>query len=261
VKGRGLWLDQREEKCIEFVLRTIEKRLMKNRSNVWRPEENRDTPSDRRIDAVARIGGQDFALEHTMVEPYEGHYKQGVVTQKARIYLWKQLEKFDLKVGIDIALPNGFSTLYPKQKQREKFIRALASLIREKQSEIESLGDDDRFYEIGVIGEIPIKVVRNGFEKIGEDTRPDLLSMAGDYQKWRPDRIQRSLADKLPKLKRWGKDHQTVLILENRDISLTSWRSVRPVEVVLFFRPVSSQFKTDHGFIQAANLTGSTSLS
>jgi len=31
--------------------------------------------------------------------------------------------------------------------------------------------------------------------------------------------------------------------------------------VVLHFRPVSSQFKMDHGFIQAANLTGSTFLS
>ncbi len=32
-------------------------------------------------------------------------------------------------------------------------------------------------------------------------------------------------------------------------------------EVVLDFRPFSSQFKMDHGFIQAANLTGSVFLS
>ena len=45
--------------------------------------------------------------------------------------------------------------------------------------------------------------------------------------------------------------------LENRWQAETRER----VEVVLLFRPVSSQFKMDPGFIQAANLTGSTFLS
>ena len=36
---------------------------------------------------------------------------------------------------------------------------------------------------------------------------------------------------------------------------------IASTEVVLIFRPISSQFKIDHGFIQAANLTRSIFLS
>lgn len=223
-------MDEREEKCIDFVIRAIENRLKQKRGNVWCPETTPQIPRDQRIDAVAEIGEQKFAFEHTMIEPYEGHHKQGVVTHKAETHLRSRLEGLDLNIGIDIALPNNWSDQYPRQKQRQRFITALASLVREKLSDIELLKDDDRFFNIGKIDEISIKVVRNNFEEMDDTgTLPYLILIAGDFQNGRIGRLRRSLDDKLPKLIRWGKDHQTVLILENRDISLTGWHSVRPV--------------------------------
>lgn len=223
-------MDEREEKCIDFAIRAIEYRLNRKRGKVWCPEVTPDTPRNRRIDAVAEIGERKFAFEHTMIEPYEGFHKQGVVTRKAETHLRKRLEGLDLKVGIDIALPNNWSDQYPKQKQKQRFIEALAILVREKLPEIELLRGDDRFLCLGDIEGIPVEVVRNGFEEMdGSDTRPFLMPFAGDFRNGRITRIERSLDDKLPKLLRWEPSHQTILILENRDISLTGQHSVRPI--------------------------------
>lgn len=221
-------MEEREEKCIDFVLRAIETRLAKNRGNVWSPEAHSDTPENSRIDAAVKIGEKNFAIEHTMIEPYEGHHRQGKQTNTAEAEFLGVLGDVDLNIGVDIALPSNWMEALPKKRQRTKFLKSLASLFRYKLDEIKILPDDDKFFCIGEIDGSGINVVRNGLEELGNsDACLYFVLLADDYKNGRAGRIKRALDEKIPKLHKWETGHKTVLILENRDISLTNWRSVR----------------------------------
>lgn len=222
-------MEENEQKCIDFVLRRLESQFSQVRTEVRCPEENLNTPTDMRIDIVSTIGAEKFAIEHTMIEPYEEHHKQGIATNEAAMNLKADLKDLDLKVGIDVALPSNWSEKFPKKKKRRIFIKKLANLVIEHKVTLESLPDDEMFVSLGEIDGITIRVVRNSFEIYDpSDTCPYLLSLAPDnYSLLRSDRIKRSLNDKLPKLCKWQGGHRTVLILENRDLSLTNWHSVR----------------------------------
>ena len=66
-----------EGKACDAVVRAIEKRTGKIRTHLRRPEVDGVGPP---VDLRLNIGAQEFAIEHTLIEPFENQIKMEVVT-------------------------------------------------------------------------------------------------------------------------------------------------------------------------------------
>lgn len=217
----------KETRCIDASIRYLESRLDSERTFYACPEDDAAIPINMRIDASFGVGTRKFALEHTMIEPYEGHIKTAALARKAESYLRSQLKGLRFPVGVDVALPSNWHELSSRNRDREAFLRQVAKLIWKEKLTIGKMPDNHRLIDIGSIDGIKITVGRNSFEKIENGEREIcLVPMVADYESGRQNRIERSLRDKLPKLKEWSNGYELVLVLENNDISLTNESSI-----------------------------------
>ena len=66
-----------ERKCCDAVIRVLEEKTGETRRDVWSPE---DTPEYEgpQVEIRLRLGSEEYALEHTFVEPYCGEYKNSI---------------------------------------------------------------------------------------------------------------------------------------------------------------------------------------
>lgn len=224
-------MNEQESKCLDAVLRYLADHEGVRSNKLWSPEENASLADvDRRVELVAECNGRNFAFEHTLLEPYEGHKKHGIVTKLAESELRAFLSTTPFPFGIDVALPSRWVERIDSKKKRNQFIKGVAELVQREIAAICLLQDDEKFLKLGTVNSIEIMIVRNGFENLEkQELQPCLTLLADDYRAKRPDRIRRALADKIPKLSSWGKTHETVLILENQDISLTGFHSILPI--------------------------------
>ena len=219
----------REHKCIDAVVRCLESGLRASRGPFTFPENEEDCPPNRRVEALTCIGARKFAFEHTLVEPYEGFIRQGTQTREAEETLRRKLRDVKLPFGIDIVISADWSNRLNGRGERAEFVKRLVSLIRERIGEIQTLEDDGRIHMIGRVDGERVRVGRNGFEQIEESFQPNIVLSVSNYDSGREERVRRALSSKLPKLSAWGQEADTVLILENRDIQLTNWHSVREI--------------------------------
>jgi len=220
----------RESKCLDATIRLLEQHLMSVRSQFVSPELDINVPPSMRIDGLVHIGERKFALEHTLVEPFEGFTSSGVITRKAETELRKLLHRLNLSVGIDVLLPASWGEIIPKGAARHRLLEDISNRIRARQAEIESMSDDDRTMVLGEVRGVPVRVARNPFVPAEDgDKSTCIVLVANNNQKQRFSRIERSLCTKVPKLEKWERDCETVLILENTDIALTNVHSISDV--------------------------------
>ena len=66
-----------ERKCCDAVIRVLEEKTGETRRDVWSPE---DTPEYEgpQVEIRLRLGSQEYALEHTFVEPFGGEYENSI---------------------------------------------------------------------------------------------------------------------------------------------------------------------------------------
>jgi hypothetical protein len=65
---------ERERKICDAVARVLEQRTCEARANMRAPERDRVGPP---VEYHFDLGGQHYALEHTMVEPFEDEMQTG----------------------------------------------------------------------------------------------------------------------------------------------------------------------------------------
>ena len=103
-------MPRNEGKACDAVVRLLELRSGAARRDIRRPERDHVGPP---VDLRLRLGNQEHALEHTLVEPFENHIKTGVVFREIIAYIRANTGDvlpgtpyYELHVPIDVRLPN-----------------------------------------------------------------------------------------------------------------------------------------------------------
>ncbi len=159
-------------------------RTGETRADIRHPEKDGVGPP---VDLRLKLGVQEYAIEHTRIEPFENQIKTGVVFKEINDCIKRRLS--DTLPGSAYTsndciqgMPKGFNCAIELLRWPD------AALLRRKPSHL-------------------------GMKLICPDVLEDL----------RVDRLTRAFSDKRPKLKRCkAAGARTILVLESRDIALTS---------------------------------------
>lgn len=220
-----------EGKACDVVARWLEERTDTARTDVCLPEKCGIGPP---VDLRLFLGSQEFAFEHTLIEPFSGFFKTGNTLEEV-------IEPIKSAVAGKLPGPAHYTLLLPTDPHVEK-------------SEIESFNNKvtklilDRapiLYERSLTSNATGEWVVCASTEVGfpydlemscstplEDTKgnePGILGIVRlqpeNLQQKRKDRLRTALRKKSTKLNRC-KETRTVLVLENQDIALTSAVSV-----------------------------------
>jgi hypothetical protein len=209
-----------EGKSLDAVLKILEARHGGTRSGLIR-----DTPGNRGIELVCMVGDRRFALEHTIIEPFEDNQRDNIAFERV----------FDDAVEGDVAQLLKPYLAYTAtvdvyafdEKHRKDLVAIRQDLLNWIRGSIPHLPEPTTFAETALYGEPPATPVRiklachrsNGLggRLIAQRFAPP------DLEQLRDKRLLKALHDKGPKL-RAAKTAgtTTILILENIDIALTN---------------------------------------
>jgi hypothetical protein len=77
--NRRIKLSFNEGKVCDAIVRRLEDREQQTRADLrWPEKENHQFP----VELVFKLGGQLYALEHTGIEPFDGHLRMEAQTEK-----------------------------------------------------------------------------------------------------------------------------------------------------------------------------------
>ena len=191
-----------------------------------------------------KLGKQEFAIEHTVIEPFEDNIEAELIVAEIRQYLKQRLAGqlldpmyYVLQVPRDVSLP----------RRKVKRVRALKNLAEWIQSSAQTMFERNTCLSLPIDSyDIPISPYgfpddsvkgksselnctvellrwRDGNE-VGR--KPGVVQTKLDYpdnlESLRTERIRRAFNDKLPKLAKCGVEGaRTVLILESQDAAHT----------------------------------------
>ncbi len=209
-----------EGKCCDAVLRIIEEQHHAKRVDVVR-----DTATQRGVEVTCTIGGQHYALEHTLIEPFPENQKDNIEFSKifdepfeAHV---RDLLKADLvyEVHVDVYAFAGM-----KVKELSAARQALIAWLR---ATLPSLPVPSEYPQTSIHGDRPEAPVRvrlscHRSKALGGRLLPGRVAPA-ELETLRRTRLKKALQDKSPKLhaaKLPGT--RTVLVLENADIAVTN---------------------------------------
>ena len=222
-----------ERKICDAVTRILEQRTCKTRVNTRVPERDRIGPP---VEYRFELGDQHYALEHTIVEPFEDEMQAGT-------HFFDFIEPIQDEIGQTLPRPGIYFAVLPlsptagmKPKERLKAQRVVVEWIREKSAELydrmPEMEPQDRYGDEFWVREKPPGL---GFEitlsrTMLRDVPPKIDGKLyfkrlapQNGESLRKARLERSLDDKCPKLAACrAEGARTVLILENGDISLTN---------------------------------------
>ncbi len=222
-----------ERKICDAVTRILEQRTCKTRANTRVPERDRIGPP---VEYRFELGDQHYALEHTLVEPFEDEMQIGA-------HFHDFIQPIQVEIGQTLPRPGTYYAVFPlnpsagmKPNDRAEARRVVIEWLKGKALELygrkSQMGPDDRYGEDLHLCERPpglnfeIAVSRSLFRDIPPNAGGRLFISRfapQNHEGLRKERIKRSLDDKCPKLLRCKTEGaSTVLILENRDISLTN---------------------------------------
>ena len=107
---RAVRILDNEGKACDAAVRCLELRSGVARSDVRHPERGRIAPP---VDLRLRLGAREYAIEHTLIEPYDNHIKAGVAFKEIIAYVNASIDDalprpayYELHVPIDVRLPN-----------------------------------------------------------------------------------------------------------------------------------------------------------
>ena len=218
-------------------MRLLEVQTGDARTDIRHPEKDGVGPP---VDLRLRLGTQEYAIEHTRIEPFENQIKTGLVFKQINDCIEERLSDtlpgpayYELHVPTDVRLPE-------KKKKRNRalnnfveWIRRNAQYLHEKNSGRSRLTrspyrSDDRIQGIPTGFDCAVELLRwPDAALLG--LRPGYLRMKrligfNDLEELRLDRLMRAFSRKCPKLQAChATGARTVLALESRDIVLTSF--------------------------------------
>lgn len=224
-----------ETALCERVIVLFEKRLGATRADVTHPEKDGSGPP---VECRLRIGAAHFALEHTLIEPFEKHIHGGI-----------DFAAFSapLRAALDGAMPGPgthklFFDLHPvagvPRSKHEKLREKIAAWVRSAADELAveapvrrtrhwaPYGDKgQREADIDGVRVMLTRYVswRQSGEHDGRIFIARLLPNGVNVEALRTERIERTLAAKCPKLATCvALGDESVLILEWNDFSLSN---------------------------------------
>jgi len=213
-----------EGKVCEAILRYLERREGARRADVTSPEDDHHTDP---VELTWRLGSQLFALEHTGIEPFEGHVQLDAEAKR----------HFEpISAGLANALPHGVIELHVPAKVmlgRSKTAiagiqAALIDWIKHTAPTLPMRSYADYIGDIRPVSlpGVPFDVTLYRFETLAPigDRFQIVHIVTGDREQARCERLRRACVKKFPKLAAWKRTQgaRTILVLEDNDIQLTN---------------------------------------
>lgn len=230
-----------EGKTCDAVVKTLERRTRKVRSDIRYPERDRVGPP---VELRLNLGEQEYAIEHTVIEPFENNIKVELTVAEIRQYLIQSLTGqlpspmyYVLQVPKDVCLPNRKVKRVKALKILAEWILSSAQIMYERNTGLSlpidsydipispyCFPDDSVKDELSCINcTIDLLRWRNGTvtgRKLG--FVQTVLDYPEDLEGLRTERIRRAISDKFPKLAKCGVEGtRTVLVLESQDTAHT----------------------------------------
>ena len=222
-----------ESKACDAVVRNLEKWTGKRRADVRYPEKDGNGPP---VDLRVRLGAEEYAIEHTRIEPFENKIGSLAVANRITRHIAENIPDpvpspsyYELQVPIDVSLPSG----------KAKMDRALNELVQWIRVSQRTLSEQNAGrllpYQNPCVANHFIRETLAGFECKFEllqwpiarliRRRPGALGfrliLPDDLERQREHRLRRAFSEKCPKLqacKTGGA--RTILVLESGDPSL-----------------------------------------
>ena len=225
-----------EGKACDAVIRYLEKLSGQTRAKTRYPENDGGGPP---VELRLRLGGCEFAIEHTLIESFEKQIQDDVAFRQINHYIDKQIkDSLPRPAYYELHVPTGLS-LPENGKRRRQTLEDLVVWIRNSAHCLQER-NISRFGQIRspVWADDSIKDIPPGFECEFElmrwpdatliRRRPGLIAMRlnppdnDELDILRLNRLRRAFSDKCPKLKRCKDEGaRTVLILESVESVLT----------------------------------------
>ncbi|MCE6076779.1 hypothetical protein [Agrobacterium vitis] len=226
-------VQKNEQALCEALIRHLETQTLGIRSDVTHPETDGSGPP---VETRFRLGSEKYAIEHTLLEPFEQSIQMAAEFQAFASEIAETLNGTLPKPGIyDLLFP-----LHPTQGRhrrthsllRAKIIDWVRSTAAELHAECPERPSRDRHpygYEgsrTTVISGLELTLKRRAYWA-HKDRHDGVLFLArlvdSDTEPSRRVRVQRALDDKLEKLSACREDgDETILILEFADTALTN---------------------------------------
>ena len=235
-------MNRNEGRACDAALRLLEARCGEVRSDVRRPEKDGLGPQ---VDLRAWVGLQEYAFEHTLIEPHEGATRAGKLSGELMGPVRREVQgrlpgpaHFQLYLPLDPSLGVPRSELVPCQRALVDWILTEAGPLHRRAVAAMQHARFPRSLQASVEAQLPgfpytvtmwcgVRRVRDGRED-GQFLDGRLVPDTAELESMRTARLRRTLSDKCPKL--WQcKDEgaRTVLVLESSDIFISNHALVR----------------------------------
>jgi hypothetical protein len=231
-------LNFNEGKVCDAIVQRLEARANASRSCLrWPEQEHHAFP----VEAAFNIGDQLFALEHTGIEPFEGHVQMDAEADRLFKPIADALKNaLGTKAVFELMIPA--NALRGRRMTEVRGIqRALIDWVKATAPKVPAQRYGDyRKTSVGpvTIAGVPFAVSLYRFEPAplpGHHFQLTHLVRNGEQQ--RKDRIREAVERKFPKLAAWKRDEnaRTILVLEDNDIQLTNQAIVTETYLPLAF--------------------------
>jgi histidyl-tRNA synthetase len=214
-----------EGKACDAVVRRLEKRAGVTRTDVQFPEqENHPSP----VESIFKIGEQLFALEHTGIEPFEGHVQMEAQADNLYAPILNALkDALGTTARYELVIPiNAFQGM--KMPAVRAIQKAIIEWVKTTAPKVPRLASDR--YEGTSVGPatvegVPFSLSLRRFEPPPIPGRYfQIRHEVSNGEQLRTERIKAAVDKKFPKLAAWKRDKnaKTILVFEQNDIQLSA---------------------------------------
>jgi hypothetical protein len=214
-----------EGKVCDAVIRRLEDREQHTRACVrWPEQENHESP----VEVAFTLGNQLYALEHTGIEPFDGHIRMEAQTEKLFAPITNALkDSLGTDALFELYLPvNSLDGRKPAELQAIQ--QAVITWVRTTAPTIPKRPFPDFKGTLTgptKLADVPFELSLCRFEPpIVPGRYFQIKHTVDNIEKLRSDRMQAAVNKKFPKLAAWKKNDgaKSVLVLEQNDIQLTN---------------------------------------
>ena len=225
-----------EGKACDAVVKSLERWTGATRMDIRHPERGGDGPP---VDLRLKLGTQDYAIEHTRIEPFENEIKAlvafGTISRHVKSNIpnpFPSSAYYELQLESDLSLPNGAATRNRALNNLVEWVRASERSLRERNLDRFLPEHDPRFSDDCIQG------IPEGFDcTFALLCWPDAVlirrkpgdlrfrfNYPDDLEPLRAERLRRAFYEKCPKLDRCrAEGARTVLVLESRNLGHTNF--------------------------------------
>jgi hypothetical protein len=218
-------LNFNEGKVCDAIVCRLEDRERKTRDALrWPETENHKSP----VELTFKLGDQLYALEHTGIEPFQGHVRMEAQTERLFAPITDALKDalgtsalFELYLPVNALAGRKGAELSTIQQAIVAWVKATAPTI-EKRPYPDYKGT---IAGPAKLPNVPFELVLIRFEPpIVPGLHFQIRHGVENLEKQRTDRMQAAIDKKFPKLAAWKASDaaKTVLVLEQNDIQLTN---------------------------------------